>query len=172
MASRIKGITVVIGGDTTGLDKALKNVNSTIKTTQSSLRDVNKLLKLDPTNANLLSQKQKMLKESIGATKEKLDSLRQAQEQAKQQLENGDLGQGKYDALQRENEALLVICEGRFHQVKRMLAALGREVTSLKRIREGSLSLDPRLDSGEWRALDEKEKTALYLEAGLEVPEL
>ena len=71
-----------------------------------------------------------------------------------------------------DNEALLVICEGRFHQVKRMLAALGREVTSLKRIREGSLSLDPRLDPGEWRALDEKEKAALYLEAGLEVPEL
>lgn len=71
-----------------------------------------------------------------------------------------------------EDEALLVICEGRFHQVKRMLAALGREVTSLTRIREGSLSLDPLLDSGEWRALDENEKASLYLEAGLEVPEL
>ena len=46
MASRIKGITVEIGGDTTGLDKALKSVNSSIKTTQSSLRDVNKLLKI------------------------------------------------------------------------------------------------------------------------------
>ena len=71
-----------------------------------------------------------------------------------------------------DDEALLVICEGRFHQVKRMLAALGREVTSLKRIREGSLSLDPGLASGEWRALDEKEKASLYLEAGLEAPEL
>ena len=47
MAGRIKGITVEIGGDTTGLDKALKGVNSTIKTTQSSLKDVNKLLKLE-----------------------------------------------------------------------------------------------------------------------------
>lgn len=71
-----------------------------------------------------------------------------------------------------DDEALLVICEGRFHQVKRMLAALGREVTSLTRIREGSLSLDPRLASGEWRALDEKEKASLYLEVGLEAPEL
>lgn len=71
-----------------------------------------------------------------------------------------------------EDEALLVICEGRFHQVKRMLAALGREVTSLTRIREGSLSLDPLLDSGEWRALDKNEKASLYMEAGLEVPEL
>ena len=102
MANRIKGITVEIGGDTTGLDKALKSVNSSIKTTQSSLKDVNRLLKLDPKNTELLSQKQKLLKDAIGATKEKLDSLKQAQEQAKQQLENGDLGQDKYDALQRE----------------------------------------------------------------------
>ena len=102
MASRIKGITVEIGGDTTGLDKALKSVNSSIKTTQSSLRDVNKLLKLDPTNTELLTQKQKLLKEAIGTTKEKLDALKSAQEQAKTQMENGDLGADKYDALQRE----------------------------------------------------------------------
>ena len=102
MASRIKGITVEIGGDTTGLDKALKSVNSSIKTTQSSLRDVNKLLKLDPTNTELLTQKQKLLKDAIGTTKEKLDDLKSAQEQAKTQMEKGDLGADKYDALQRE----------------------------------------------------------------------
>ena len=102
MASRIKGITVEIGGDTTGLDKALKGVNSTIKTTQSSLKDVNKLLKLDPANTNLVTQKQKLLKDAVNATKEKLEALKTAQEQARQQLENGTLGQDKYDALQRE----------------------------------------------------------------------
>ena len=102
MANRIKGITVEIGGDTTGLDKALKGVNSTIKTTQSSLKDVNKLLKLDPTNTNLVTQKQKLLKDAVGATKEKLDALKTAQEQARQQLEEGTLGRDKYDALQRE----------------------------------------------------------------------
>ena len=102
MAGRIKGITVEIGGDTTGLEKALKSVNTTIRNTQSQLKDVNRLLKLDPSNTELLSQKQRALKEAIGATKEKLDSLKQAQEQAKQQLENGELGQDKYDALQRE----------------------------------------------------------------------
>lgn len=102
MPSRIKGITVEIGGDTTGLEKALKSVNSTIRSTQSSLRDVNRLLKLDPKNTTLLTQKQKMLKSAIGATKEKLESLKQVQVQAKQQLESGDLGQDKYDALQRE----------------------------------------------------------------------
>lgn len=102
MASRIKGITVEIGADTTGLDKALKSVNSSIKTTQSGLKDVSKLLKLDPTNTELLTQKQKLLKDAIGSTKEKLDALKLAQEQAKAQLESGDLGQDKYDALQRE----------------------------------------------------------------------
>lgn len=102
MANRIKGITVEIGGDTTGLDKALQGVNKTIKDTQSQLKDVERLLKLDPSNTELLNQKQKLLKESISATKDKLDALKNAQEQAKKQLESGDLGQEKYDALQRE----------------------------------------------------------------------
>lgn len=102
MANRIKGITVEIGGDTTGLDKALKTVNTSIRSTQSALKDVNRLLKLNPSNTELLSQKQRLLKDAIAATKEKLDSLKVAQEQAKQQLENGELGQDKYDALQRE----------------------------------------------------------------------
>ena len=102
MANRIKGITVEIGGDTTGLDKALKSVNTSIRSTQSALKDVNRLLKLDPSNTELLSQKQRLLKDAIATTKEKLDSLKVAQEQAKQQLENGELGQDKYDALQRE----------------------------------------------------------------------
>lgn len=102
MANRIKGITVEIGGDTTGLDKSLKSVNSTIKNTQSALKDVNRLLKLDPKNAELLAQKQKLLQQSISETKQKLDALKEADKQAKVQLEKGELGQEKYDALQRE----------------------------------------------------------------------
>lgn len=62
MASRIQGITVEIGGDTTKLSKALESVNKSIKGTQSGLKDVNKLLKLDPSNTELVVQKQKMLK--------------------------------------------------------------------------------------------------------------
>ena len=102
MASRIKGITVEIGGDTTGLEKALKGVNSSIRTTQSALKDVERLLKLDPTNTELLTQKQKLLKDAIASTSEKLETLKEAQKQAKEQLERGELGQDKYDALQRE----------------------------------------------------------------------
>lgn len=80
----------------------MSGVNSTIKKTQTSLKDVNKLLKLDPTNTELLTQKQRLLKDAITSTKEKLDTLKTAQEQAKAQLESGDLGQDKYDALERE----------------------------------------------------------------------
>lgn len=129
MASRIKGITVEIGGDTTGLDKALKSVNTTIKNTQSSLKDVNKLLKLDPSNTELLSQKQKLLKDAIGATKEKLDSLKAAQEQAKTQLESDDLGQDKYDALQRE----IIETE---EELKRLQEQAATTSTSLAKIDE------------------------------------
>lgn len=65
MASRIQGITVEIGGDTTKLSKALESVNKSIKGTQSGLKDVNKLLKLDPSNTELVVQKQKIRKDSI-----------------------------------------------------------------------------------------------------------
>lgn len=73
-----------------------------IKSTQRSLKDVEKLLKLDPTNTELLAQKQKILQEEIGQTEEKLKALREADKQAKKQLDAGDLGRDKYDALQRE----------------------------------------------------------------------
>lgn len=56
MADRIKGITVEIDGDTTGLSKALSGVNKEIRNTQSQLKDVNKLLKLDPTNSELITE--------------------------------------------------------------------------------------------------------------------
>ncbi len=102
MASRIKGINIEIGGDTTKLKQSLKDVNSTIRTTHSQLKDISSLLKLDPTNTELLSWKQAALKEAIGATKEKLEALKTAQLQAKQQMENGTFDRDKYDALQRE----------------------------------------------------------------------
>ncbi|MBE6004644.1 MAG: hypothetical protein E7232_11280 [Lachnospiraceae bacterium] len=72
MADRIKGITIELDGDTTKLSNALKGVNKDIRDTQNNLKDVNKLLKMDPGNADLLAQKQKYLTESIDATKRKL----------------------------------------------------------------------------------------------------
>ncbi len=129
MANRIKGITVEIGGDTTGLDKALKGVQSTLRTTQSSLRDVNRLLKLDPSSTELLTQKQRLLKDAIGTTKEKLDALKQAQVQAREQLENGTLGQDRYDALQRE----IIETES---ELRRLQEEAARTNTTLAKISE------------------------------------
>ena len=98
----IKGLTVEIGGDTTGLQKALKGVNTQIKTTQAELNDINRLLKLDPTNTELLQQKQKALADEIGSTKEKLETLKTAEQQAQQQFAEGKISQEQYDALKRE----------------------------------------------------------------------
>ena len=102
MANRIQGITVEIGGDTTKLSNALKTVNSSIKTTQTQLKDVEKLLKLDPSNTELLAQKEKLLAQAINDTKEKLQTLKTAAEQANTALANGEISQQQYDALQRE----------------------------------------------------------------------
>ena len=101
MANRIMGITVEIGGDTTKLPTALKGVNGQIKSTQQ-LKDIDKLLKLDPGNTELLAQKQKLLADAVGETKEKLATLKTAAEQANTALANGDISQEQYDALQRE----------------------------------------------------------------------
>lgn len=102
MADRIKGITVEIGGDVTGLNKALSGVNKNIRDTQSQLKDVDRLLKLDPTNTNLLKQKQELLAGAVGETKTKLDSLKQAEKQVQEQFKKGDVSKQRYDALQRE----------------------------------------------------------------------
>lgn len=98
----IRGLTIEIGGDTTGLQKSLKNVNTEIKTTQAQLKDINNLLKLDPTNTELLQQKQKALADEISSTKEKLEALKTAEQQAQQQFVEGKISQEQYDALKRE----------------------------------------------------------------------
>ena len=95
MAGRIAGITVEIGGDTSNLQKSLKGVDNELKKTQSNLRDVNKLLKLDPGNTELLRQKQKNLAKAIDETKSRLQQLKEAQSNVKK-------GTAEWDALQRE----------------------------------------------------------------------
>ena len=102
MAGRIQGITVEIGGDTTKLQTALKGVNTEIRNTQSQLKDVDKLLKLDPGNTELLAQKHRLLGDAVKETKEKLETLKTAAEQAEQALKDGTITQDQYDGLQRE----------------------------------------------------------------------
>lgn len=95
MADRIKGITIEIGGDTTKLQTSLKGVDKQLRDTQSTLKDVNKLLKLDPANTELLTQKQKNLESAISGTKDRLEQLKAAQSGVEQ-------GTAEWDALQRE----------------------------------------------------------------------
>lgn len=102
MADRVKGITVEIGGDVTGLNKALKGTNDQIRTTQSQLKDVEKLLKLDPKNTVLLEQKQRLLADAIGETESKLDTLKAANDQVAGSVKNYDAWKKAYDPIQEE----------------------------------------------------------------------
>ena len=148
--ANLKGITVEIGGDTTKLTSALQGVNKEIKNTQSQLKDVEKLLKLDPSNTELVAQKQRLLGDAIKETKEKLATLETAAEQANEQLAKGEITQEQYDALQREiqeteqalknlesqasstNATLAKIEEvgGKFEQVGQKMTSAGKTMTT------------------------------------------
>ena len=149
----IKGLTVEIGGDTTGLQKSLKGVNTEIKTTQAELKDINNLLKLDPTNTELLQQKQKALADEIESTKEKLETLKAAEQQAQQQFAEGKISQEQYDALKREiiatEESLKSLeteAKNAPNQMQQSLESLNTKIkttqTELKEI-DKLLKLDP-----------------------------
>ncbi len=97
--SRIRGITLEIGGDTTKLDKALGATNRELATTQRNLKDVERLLKLDPGNTELLAQKQRLLAQAADETKNKLNTLQQAAEGADKALERGQAYEAKYAPL-------------------------------------------------------------------------
>ncbi len=106
MASNvIKGLTVEIGGDTTKLGKALEDVNKKSRELSSELGEVNRLLKMDPGNADLLAQKQDILAEAVSNTAKKLDTLREAERQVQQQFERGEVSEEQVRALKREIEA-------------------------------------------------------------------
>ena len=126
-ASRIKGITIEIGGDTTKLQTALKGVNTEIKNTQAQLKDVEKLLKLDPGNTELLAQKHKLLVQAVEETKNKLETLKTAQQQADEALKNGTISKDQYDALQRE----IIETE---QELKRLEEQANQSATALQKI--------------------------------------
>lgn len=124
MADRIKGITVEIGGDTVGLSKALKDVNSESRGLQSELNDVQRLLKFDPKNTELLAQKQELLNRQITNTNEKLNRLRSVQEQVQRQAASGEIGAEQYRAFQRE----IAQTEQRLQRFEQQARGTGRNV--------------------------------------------
>lgn len=132
MAETIKGINVVIGAETTGLSKALTDVNKKSRDIQTELKQVDRLLKLDPNNTELVAQKQKLLSEAVSNTKEKLDTLKTAQEQVNQQFEKGEINEGQYRAFQREvakTEQELQKLEGQLKDTEPAVKSLGEKMT-------------------------------------------
>ncbi|MGI5895194.1 MAG: hypothetical protein ACOX6P_11505 [Candidatus Merdivicinus sp.] len=128
MANRIKGITIEIGGDTSSLSKAISGVNSELKSTQEQLRDVDKLLKLDPENVTLLEQQQRLLNQSIEDTSKKLEILKTAETQVQEKFKQGKISRDQYDALTREvvySEAALKKLQGRAKECEDALKGTG-----------------------------------------------
>ena len=147
MAGRIQGITVEIGGDTTKLQTALKGVNTEIRNTQSQLKDVDKLLKLDPGNTELLAQKHRLLGDAVKETKEKLETLKTAAEQAEEALKNGTITQEQYDGLQREiaeTEAKLKSLEEQANQSATALQSIAAKSEKLKTVGDNITSVGQR----------------------------
>lgn len=132
--NRIKGITIEIGGDVTGLDKALKDVNSRLNDTQSQLREVEKGLKFNPGNTELLAQKQRLLADAVKETGAKLQTLKEAEKQAQEQFAKGEISQEQYEALQREiikTEDQLKSLEKQAAQSNATLAKIGAVASSV-----------------------------------------
>ncbi|MEB8740481.1 tape measure protein [Bacillus cereus] len=123
MAGRIKGITIEIGGETTGLQNALKDVNKRSGELSKELKDIERLLKFNPGNVEALAQKQQLLTQQIENTTKKLDSLKSAQQQVQAQFESGAINEEQYRAFRREIE----LTEGQLNGFKNSLAGLKAE---------------------------------------------
>ncbi|CAI3193084.1 hypothetical protein [Clostridium neonatale] len=130
-SSRIKGITIEIDGETTGLQKALSNVTQESIDIQKELKDVDRLLKFDPGNTEALAQKQKLLAQQLEVTSQKLKSLKDAQEQVEKQFQSGDIGEKEYRSFRREIE----YTEGSIDKLKKSMAKIddGNQVDKLKK---------------------------------------
>ena len=135
MAGNIKGIKIEIDGDTQPLQKALKNVNKAATDATQELRQIDKALKFDTGNVTLLTQKQEVLQKQVSNTREKLETLRQAQSQVEQQFKSGNIGADQYRAFQREVETtknILKGYEGKLANVNQALAENGNATQSNK----------------------------------------
>lgn len=121
MAKRIKGITIELDGETKGLDKALSGVNDRSKDLQGELRDVERLLKFSPDSTELIEQKQKLLGDQVGTTRDKLNQLKDAESEVQRQFENGDIGERQYRDFKKEiaeTESKLETFEGQLESTQ------------------------------------------------------
>ncbi len=136
----IKGLTVEIGGDTTKLGKALQNVEDKSRDLSGELGQINKLLKMDPGNADLLAQKQKVLADAVENTSQKLETLKEAERQVQAQFEKGEASEEQVRALQREiiaTEKKLKGYEGAAKETAEEVENLGKKSEEAKNASEG-----------------------------------
>jgi cell division septum initiation protein DivIVA len=139
MAETIKGINVVIGSDTTGLSAALSDVNKSSREIQGELSKVERLLKFNPKDTQLLAQKQKLLGDQVAVTREKLDRLKIAQAQVNEQFKKGDITEGQYRAFQRE----IIETESKLKHFETQLKNTGSSAEELgKKMQAASEKLD------------------------------
>lgn len=129
--SRIKGITIELDGEATGLQKALSDVTKQSVDIQKELKDVDRLLKFDPSNVEAMAQKQKLLASQIEVTSEKLNRLKAAEEQVNEQFQRGDIAEAQFRAFRREIE----YTEGSLSKLKQSLSKID-DVSSIKEIKE------------------------------------
>ena len=139
MAETIKGINVMIGSDTTGLSAALSDVNKSSREIQGELSKVERLLKFNPKDTQLLAQKQKLLGDQVATTREKLDRLKSAQAQVNEQFKAGKISEGQYRAFQRE----VIETESKLKHFETQLKNTGSSVEELgKKMQAASEKLD------------------------------
>lgn len=134
-SNKIKGLTVEIGGDTTKLGKALEDVNKKSRNLSSELGEINRLLRLDPGNTDLLAQKQRVLADAVENTGEKLKTLREAERQVQQQFERGEVSEEQYRALQREiiaTERQMDNYQRAVQETEEALRGMGRETQDVE----------------------------------------
>lgn len=131
MAVSYKGLVIKFGGDTTGLQDALKSVQKQARNAQSNLRDVNRELKFDPSNADLLELKMNALNKSVEETKKQLDMYKQALQQLESKKQSGAKLTAQEEAQYDSLKLAIVRCE-------RQLDSYGSELADTARQAEGS----------------------------------
>ena len=161
-STKVRGITIELGADTSGLSKALKGVNQEIGSTQRQLKDVEKLLKLDPHNTELMEQKQKLLAERVGETKTKLEALKEAQKQVGEELKKTGEGQEQYDALQRE----IISCTNELKELEKQASASSVAMQKISAAGESLKNVGDKISSA-GQALMPLSTAAAGLSAGI-----
>lgn len=161
-STKVRGITIELGADTSGLSKALKSVNQEIGSTQKQLKDVERLLKLDPHNTELMEQKQRLLAERVGETKTKLEALKEAQKEVGEELKRTGEGQEQYDALQRE----IISCTNELKELEKQASASSVAMQKISAAGESLKNVGDKISSA-GQALMPLSTAAAGLSAGI-----